>query len=112
MRRLLAALRDIILRNSDISVLPENIYFSNRTQPWPLSTDDTSSSAVSEILTPRSPEDSRDHLTGMATEELVPSVYTLQWQLERVGTTDYMRFTLICAATGWVGLGFAKGRGP
>ena len=48
-------------------------------------------------------------MTDKVTEVLVPDTYTLQWQLEIVNGTEFIRFTVVCAASGWVGLGFAKG---
>lgn len=51
-----------------------------------------------------------DFLSEKASMELAPSVYTLEWQLEVINAVEYMRFTIICATTGWVGLGFPKGK--
>jgi len=95
----LAALRDIILRNTKIQVLPEDIYHRNDTHPW------LSSSQLSQPEDDYCAEEGESADERTASIELMPSVYSLEWKSEEV---EYPTFTLLCKTTGWIGLRFQR----
>lgn len=97
-----AGLRDIILRNTDIQTLPQNIFVSNPEQPWPLA--ETQSVTSPEGVTAAPAETSVS-----AAETLRSGVYEIEWEPETMNGEEYLKFKLMCENDGWVGLGIAEG---
>ncbi|GMH46196.1 hypothetical protein BSKO_14164 [Bryopsis sp. KO-2023] len=96
-------LRDIILRNTDIKVLPQNIYVQNEDEPWPRVAAAPSTKPPSNPA-PSSPAQGNPK----ATEALMNGLYTIDWEMESIGGSDYIRVTLTVQTEGWVGFGIAR----
>eukprot|EP00803_Ostreobium_quekettii_P004321 evm.model.scf_501.2 EVM.evm.TU.scf_501.2 scf_501:9997-17031(+) len=96
-------LRDVILRNTMIKVMPENVYVQDVSQPWPRQ---TTSEPEAPGETPSSGSPAAP--SAVPSKELKEGVYTLEWSKEEIGGEDYLTFDLNVKAEGWVGIGIAK----
>ena len=96
-------LRDVILRNTNIQTLPQNIYVSNPDEPWPLHRTETPGSETA-------PSDDTVVTTRTASKELKPGVYDVSWELDTSNNREYLTFTLTCQTDGWIGIGVAEGK--
>ncbi|GFR52748.1 hypothetical protein Agub_g15343, partial [Astrephomene gubernaculifera] len=91
------SLRDIILRNTGIKVLPQDIWHVNPDQPWP-----TPAAAAAAAGSNASGPPSGGQMVTLAGGR-----YGLGWRFLTEGGNEMVEFTVTVKGSGWVGLGVA-----